>query len=182
MSYGSVSSSEDGEATKAPAGVVAIPTDATSAGVSPTISGTKVPEATSFPIPASVPKTNLTLPAGWKAAGCYVDPVDPRLFPFWASIGRKKVSSSKCVGFCDKQGFSFAGTENGGQCFCSKDLPKNAELKDNSECSMPCKGAKAEMCGGRARLSVFTKLNDLDGGSAKRHLHRHRRSHNALLS
>ncbi len=182
MSYGSLSSSDDGEATKTPDGVVAVPTDATSAGVSPTISGTKVPEATSFPIPSSVPKTNLTLPAGWKAAGCYVDPIRPRLFPFFASFSGRRMSSTKCVAFCDKQGFSFAGMENGGQCFCSKSLPENAELKDDSECSTPCKGDMREMCGGKARLSVFTKLSDSEGGYTKRHLHKYRRSHNALLS
>ena len=182
MSYGPISSSDDGEATTAPAGVIAIPTDATSAGVSPTISGSKVPEATSCPIPSSVPKTNVTLPEGWKAAGCYVDPVRPRLFKFWASFSGKNMSSSKCVAYCDKQGFLFAGTENGGQCFCSKDLQEDAELKDDSECSTPCKGAPGEKCGGRARLSAFTKLGDSDGSSLKRHLHKHRRSHNALLS
>jgi WSC domain len=92
------------------------------------------------------------------------------------------MSSSKCVAYCDKQGFSFAGTENGGQCFCSKALREDAEMKDESECSTPCKGTKGEVCGGRARLSVFTNLSDSEGSYMKRHLHKHRRSHNALLS
>ena len=91
------------------------------------------------------------------------------------------MSSSKCVAYCDEQGFSFAGTENGGQCFCSKDLSSAAELKDNSECSTMCKGAKEEMCGGPARLSAFTKLSDSDGTSMKRHLHKHPRRHNVVL-
>ena len=175
-------SASGSEATTAPDGVVAIPTDATSAGVSPTISGSPVPEATNFPVPSSVSKTNVTLPDGWKAGGCYVDAARPRLFQFWASFSGKQMSSSKCAAYCDKQGFSFAGTENGGQCFCSKDLSKDAELKDDSECSSACKGAKEEMCGGPARLSVFTKLSESDGSSTKRHLHKHRRSNHAFMS
>lgn len=169
-------------ATTVPDGVVVIPTDAASAGVSPTISGSAVSEATSFPIPSSVPTTNISLPDGWRAGGCYVDPVRPRLLKFWASFSGQQMSSSKCVSYCDEQGFSFAGTENGGQCFCSKDLPADAELKDEGECSTPCKGANEEMCGGPARLSVFTNLSGSDGSSVKRHLHKHRRGHHALLS
>ncbi len=177
------SSVDDSEATSAPEGVVAIPTDATSAGVSPTISGSAVTEATSFPIPSSVPRTNVTLPDGWKAGGCYVDPIRPRLFTFWASFSGMQMSSSKCVTYCDEQGFPFAGTQNGGQCFCSENVSETAELKDDEECSTPCKGAESEMCGGPARLSVFTKLDDdSDAGSKKRHLHKHRRSHYALMS
>lgn len=182
MSGTPASSAVDSEATSVPDGVVAIPTNATSAGVSPTISGTAVLEATDFPIPSSVPKTNVTLPSGWKAGGCYVDPVRPRLFKFWVSFSGKQMSSSKCVAYCDKQGFSFAGTENGGQCFCSKDIAKDAQLKNDSECSKPCKGAKGEICGGPARLSVFTKLGGSGGSSMKRHLQKHRRSHDVLLS
>ncbi|KAF7507574.1 hypothetical protein GJ744_010365 [Endocarpon pusillum] len=178
------SSADDAKATSAPEGVIAIPTDATSAGVSPTISGSAVTEATSFPVPSSVPKTNVTLPDGWKAGGCYVDPIRPRLFKFWASFSGKEMSSSKCVAYCDEQGFPFAGTQNGGQCFCSEDISKDAELKDDDECSTPCKGVKGEMCGGPGRLSVFTKLDDESdvGGKKKRHLHKHRRSHYAVVS
>jgi WSC domain len=178
----SASSTVDSEATSVPEDAIPIPTNATSAGVSPTISGSAAPEATTFPIPSSVPKTNVTLPEGWKAAGCYVDPIRPRLFKFWASFGGQKMSSSKCVAYCDKQSFSFAGTENGGQCFCSNDLAEDAELKDESECSSVCKGAQREICGGRARLSVFTKLGGSDGYKMKRHLLKHRRSHDVLLS
>jgi hypothetical protein len=166
-----VTSAVDSEFTSTPDGVTAIHSDATSAGVSPVFSGTPVSQGTAYTVPSSVPKTNVTLPAGWKAAGCYVDPQRPRLFKFWASFSGRKMSSSKCVRYCDKQGFAFAGTENGGQCFCSDDLAENAELKNDSECSSPCRGAPGEMCGGPARLSVFTMLNAPYVRSMKRDAH-----------
>jgi Domain of unknown function (DUF1996)/WSC domain len=176
------SSSDESAAASAPDGAVALPTDATSAGVSPTISGSAVPEETQFTVPSSVPRTNVSLPDDWKAGGCYVDPIRPRLFKFWASFSGKRMSSSKCVAYCDKQGFTFAGTENGGQCFCSKDLAADAELKDERECSSVCKGAKEEMCGGPARLSVFTKLSAGSQGSKQRHRRTHRGRHHVVLS
>lgn len=162
-----------------PDGVIPIPTNAPSGGVFPTNATSAGPQATEIPIPSSVPKTNVSLPEDWQAAGCYVDPVRPRLFKYWASFSGKKMSSSKCVKYCDKKGFAFAGTENGGQCFCSNEIAQNAELKDDSECSSVCKGAAGEICGGRARLSVFTKSGT---SSMKRHLHQHRRGRYAHLS
>jgi hypothetical protein len=178
----SVSSIVDSEFTGVPDGVIAIPSDATSAGVSPIFSGSRVSQGTAHLVPTTVPKANITLPEGWKAAGCYVDPIRPRLFEFYASFSGRKMSSSKCVRYCDRQGFSFAGTENGGQCFCSDDLDEDAVLRDESECSSPCKGAMGEKCGGPARLSVFTMLNAPYMGSRKRHAREHQSRRDAQLS
>ena len=178
----SVSSTADSEFTSKPDGVSAIKSDATSAGVSPIFSGSPVSKETAYSVPTSVPKTNVTLPEGWKAAGCYVDPQNPRLFKFWATFSGRKMTSSKCVRYCDKQEFAFAGTENGGQCFCSDDLAENAELKNDSECSSPCKGAPGEKCGGPARLSVFTMLNGPDARRMKRDARLDQSSHEAELA
>jgi Domain of unknown function (DUF1996)/WSC domain len=177
-----VSSAVDSEFTSTPDGVTAIHSDATSAGVSPMFSGSPVSQGTAYTVPTSVPKSNVTLPEGWKAAGCYVDPQRPRLFKFWASFSGRKMSSSKCVRYCDKQEFAFAGTENGGQCFCSDDLAEDAELKNDSECSSPCKGAPAEKCGGPARLSVFTMLDAPYGRSRKRDASQGQSSYEAQLA
>lgn len=163
------------------AAATSVPTSASSTRVSSTTSSSKPSRTTTSSIPTSSPRTNVNLPTGWRAAGCYVDPVFPRLFPIWASFSGASVTSTKCVAWCAEQGYPVAGTENGGQCFCAKTIPADAELKPDGECNTPCKGAAAEMCGGPARLSAFTNLTRSAGGTYKRHLHKHRRSHDVVL-
>ncbi|KAH0545165.1 hypothetical protein FGG08_000777 [Glutinoglossum americanum] len=112
--------------------------------------------------------SNVTLPDGWKDAGCYIDPINPRALGIWAYYG-KPVTSSGCAKECDSRGYKFAGTENGGQCFCG-DALKGAGVADNTDCDMPCDGDADEICGGSARLSVFTK-GDLSIRLARRRRH-----------
>ena len=66
------------------------------------------------------------------------------------------MTSSGCATYCDKRGFKYAGTENGGQCFCGNEL-KMAQKADGGKCDVKCNGGKGEMCGGGGSLSVFVK-------------------------
>jgi hypothetical protein len=111
--------------------------------------------------------SSVKLPDGWKAAGCYVDPVNPRALDVWAYYG-EPVTSSGCAKECNKRGYKFAGTENGGQCFCGNTL-QGATAANSADCNTPCNGDANEICGGPARLSVFSK-----GGSTVRSANRHR--------
>ena len=99
------------------------------------------------------------LPAGWKAAGCYVDPVRPRALQgedlAWWGV---KITASNCAKHCDEKGFSMAGTENGGQCFCGNKLEGGSAPATNAaDCNMPCEGGATETCGGPGRLSLSVK-------------------------
>jgi hypothetical protein len=101
--------------------------------------------------------SNITLPAGWTAAGCYTDSINPRSLSgiTFANIGTK-ITSSGCVAYCEKRGFSIAGTEYAGQCFCGQTLQKSTQT-DESICDMPCEGDQSQTCGGAAALSIFKK-------------------------
>jgi len=147
-----------------PTGASEVPSG-TSPGVSAssTVSGVA---ATTMPTAES----NVTLPSGWSSAGCYSDALEPRSLNVWAYWG-EPITSSGCAKYCDSKGYTFAGTENQGQCFCGNELIK-AESKPSSECNLSCRGSDAEICGGSDRLSVFTKAS----GKAKRS-HRHGRVH-----
>lgn len=120
----------------------------------------------------SAPAGNVTIPSGWKDAGCHTDPLSPRAlqgitFAWWGEA----MTTSGCMKYCSGEGFSYAGTENGGQCFCGNELV-GSEAAPSSECNIACNGSAAETCGGPARLSLYTK----SASSRKRrsaHMRRH---------
>lgn len=152
-----------------PAGASEVPS-ATSPGVS---ASSTVPGLGATAVPTA--ESNITLPSGWSSAGCYSDALNPRSLSFWAYWG-EDITSSGCAKYCDSKGYTFAGTENKGQCFCGNELIK-AESKPSTDCNLSCRGSDAEICGGSGRLSVFTKSN-----AKSKRSHRHGRVHSLGLT
>ena len=147
-----------------PAGASEVPS-----GTSPGVSASStVPGVGATAVPTA--ESNVTLPSGWTSAGCYSDALNPRSLSFWAYWG-EDITSSGCAKYCDSKGYTFAGTENKGQCFCGNELIK-AEPMPSAHCNLPCRGSEAEICGGSAHLSVFTK-----SGAKSKRSHRHGRVH-----
>ena len=110
----------------------------------------------------------------WVAAGCYVDTVNPRTLPtngWWGN----PITNTECAKGCSKLGFSIAGAENGGQCFCGNSLGSSAKVA-SSDCNSPCAGDSSQKCGGPARLSVYKKSSGTKKARAHRHLERHRQA------
>ncbi len=151
-----------------PAGATPVPS-----GTSPGVSASSTGSGSGAAAP-SIPtvSSNIVLPTGWSAAGCYSDAINPRSLGSWGYYG-EAITSSGCAKYCDSKGYTFAGTENGGQCFCGNELVK-AESKPSTDCNLPCRGSDTEICGGPARLSVFVKK--VGAGKARR-AHFHRRGH-----
>ncbi|KAI9736484.1 MAG: hypothetical protein M1818_005994 [Claussenomyces sp. TS43310] len=110
--------------------------------------------------------------SGWTETGCYSDSGSTRALSgiTFANLGQGKVTTTGCITYCNSNGYSIAGTEYGGQCFCGNTLV-GSSLLDDSKCNMPCEGDSTQTCGGSDALTVYSK-----SGSAKRaerHLHRH---------
>ena len=128
--------------------------------------------SSSTPAPITAPLTNAPAP-GWKYNGCYTDHPALRTLSglVFANLGSHNVTSTGCVAYCAAKGFSNAGTEYGGQCFCGNALSGSKVLAP-SECSMKCEGDSSQICGGSLALSVYSK-----GGSARRSRHSHALSH-----
>jgi len=102
--------------------------------------------------------------AGWKFKGCFQDADQKdRVLNGVLFANTGKVSNTNCVDYCSKKGFSMAGTEYGGQCFCGNEL-KTTTLLPDDKCSMPCEGAADETCGGSLALSVYST-----NGKRRRH-------------
>ncbi|KAK6605961.1 WSC domain-containing protein [Botrytis cinerea] len=127
-----------------------------------------------LPTGSSVSSSTPAAISGYSYAGCYADQESNRALSgvTFADVGVGAVSSTACVAYCEGKGYSVAGTEYGGQCFCGQNLP--SQTLNASECAMACEGDANEICGGSLALSVYSK----SGASKKekrssRHLHRH---------
>lgn len=103
----------------------------------------------------STPSTPSSSNPSWTYSGCAVDTVNPRTLPNWSNFNGPNMSNAACISFCDGAGFSLAGTEYAGQCFCGNDITTTP--LDESQCNMPCAGAAGEMCGGPGALSLWKK-------------------------
>ncbi|KAF8863956.1 WSC-domain-containing protein [Acephala macrosclerotiorum] len=124
--------------------------------------------------PAPTATGNSSVAAGWSYYGCYQDTRDRVLTGIkLANVGQGAVTNTNCVDYCSKRGFSMAGTEYGGQCFCGNELSGSSALSDTS-CDMPCEGDETQTCGGGLALSVYSKSSSASyGRRSTRHMHRH---------
>lgn len=151
--------------------VVAVTSVNKQAAASTTAAAAPVSTSSAATTSASSAPSNVALPAGWKAYGCYSDNLNPRSLDFNGWWG-EPITSSGCADFCHTQGYSIAGTENSGQCFCGNELSQST-VQAPSACNMPCDGDASQICGGKATLSVFS-ANQLSTRRARR-AHKHRR-------
>lgn len=114
---------------------------------------------------------------GFKYAGCFKDAqgraLNGKVRP---DVGR--MSNEKCVTECKKLGFSAAGTEFGGQCYCGNEL-EGSERLDESACDMACEDNASSKCGGSWALSVYSQDGEvsLKNAQRRRHLHEHVKRH-----
>ncbi|KAI1766176.1 hypothetical protein GGR53DRAFT_464578 [Hypoxylon sp. FL1150] len=89
----------------------------------------------------------------WRYSGCYLD-VGRTINA--ASTTSDGMTVGKCIDFCDKKGFPYAGTEDHNECYCGTSLAFGAkEVEDATECSTGCSGDITEACGGLNRLTLF---------------------------
>ena len=91
----------------------------------------------------------------------------------FADLGNGQVTTTGCVSYCDSNGYSIAGTEYGGQCFCGNSLASSSQQLAASSCDMPCEGDASQICGGGLALSVYEKSGGMRRRDRGRHLRRH---------
>ncbi|KAK8056954.1 WSC domain-containing protein [Apiospora rasikravindrae] len=104
------------------------------------------------------PMPNTGVP-GWKSIGCYSEGTNGRTLTYQANTGNNN-SAVTCTSACGAAGFSLAGTEYSGQCFCGNSF-LNGGAPATSGCSMLCSGNSTEICGGPDRLNVYSNGNAL---------------------
>jgi hypothetical protein len=112
--------------------------------------------------------------SGWSYLGCYSDNISARALKGvqFANLGVGKVTSTGCMEYCGKAGFSLAGTEYASECFCGDKL--EGSIKFGAEkCEMKCSGDESQICGGSAALSVYESSDKTSTRKLRRHLRNH---------
>ncbi|KAM5384488.1 hypothetical protein ACJZ2D_001524 [Fusarium nematophilum] len=93
---------------------------------------------------------------GWNRLGCFQDSASRTLLG-----GRREhyvrgaMSNSFCVSHCRSKGYSFAGTEDGQECWCGTAMRDDSVRLHQSLCETPCQGALGTSCGGSWAISVY---------------------------
>ncbi|KAI0175889.1 hypothetical protein GGR52DRAFT_334817 [Hypoxylon sp. FL1284] len=110
--------------------------------------------ASAYPSPSELSVLAATQFNGpWQYSGCFVDvgrTIDA------ASTTSDGMTLGKCIEFCERKGFPYAGAENHDECYCGTSLAIGAnEVEDARECSAGCSGNSTEACGGLSRLTLF---------------------------
>ena len=140
-----------------------------------------VTDSGAAPTASAAPATGVNSTAhpdidGFKYVGCYQD-ASQRVLAGETLPNLGKVSDTNCVTYCASKGWTVAGTEYGGQCFCGNSLVAATPL-DEASCNLPCEGDASQTCGGDWALSLYTQDGTVPQGSAKKarhfsnHLHR----------
>ena len=65
----------------------------------------------------------------------------------------------KCKNYCFGKGFTYAGVQNGNECFCGNEINPSAP-KPSSECNKQCTGDRSQTCGGGCRLNVYKNIGN----------------------
>jgi len=63
-----------------------------------------------------------------------------------------------CQAYCGLRYYTFAGLQDGQQCFCSNTYGAYGQVA-NTYCSMPCTGNSSETCGNAWLNAVYTSTN-----------------------
>jgi hypothetical protein len=111
------------------------------------------------PDPANAPAsaTNTGTSAGSMVyQGCYNDSTAARTLQYRAGNAGSTNSIETCTIACVNAGYAVAGLEYSTECYCGDALSSTAARVNDASCNMACAGNGNEVCGGPARLSVWS--------------------------
>ncbi|KAF8269904.1 WSC domain-containing protein [Lactarius quietus] len=91
----------------------------------------------------------------WPFLGCYMDSPEKRALATTLYADVSNLTVENCVNSCKSQNYTYAGVENGDDCFCGNMLTFGAEGIPQSQCSSPCAGNSNETCGGPDHLDLY---------------------------
>ncbi|KAH9026086.1 WSC domain-containing protein, partial [Lactarius pseudohatsudake] len=87
--------------------------------------------------------------------GCLTDdPSDPMLTSATFNDSAH-MTVERCVKFCNRRMYLYAGLENGEDCYCGNYLAESAKIGLPPECSVKCSGNSSEICGAGHHLSLY---------------------------
>ncbi|KAK1487356.1 WSC domain-containing protein [Colletotrichum tamarilloi] len=110
----------------------------------------------------------------WQYSGCYKDLINGTRLLAESFLAADDMTLDKCAAFCSAGAynggaFNYFGVEYSRECFCGWDVKASQTSASESDCSMPCAGSKTGLCGGGARLSVYSNTIPNKVPSAPQH-------------
>ena len=117
-------------------------------------------------------ETTLSLPGNWSSIGCYLydsivqrmtlrslfiprDNVQGRALTGASYTDTTDMTVENCISFCGDKDFIYAGLEYYQECYCGNNILNGGAETTASDCSFPCTGDSAEVCGAGNRLSMY---------------------------
>ncbi|BGP05739.1 hypothetical protein JCM10049v2_001552 [Rhodotorula toruloides] len=120
------------------------------------IASSTVSSTLSSASPSASASTKLLTNPNWKYSGCWSDLVNGgRSLPNTLT-GSSDFTIESCLAVADAQGFAVAGLSYMGECYAAPALGLYSTQLDASKCTMTCKNAANETCGGSDALDVYT--------------------------
>ncbi|KAF9559523.1 WSC-domain-containing protein [Agrocybe pediades] len=106
--------------------------------------------------PPPVIVQNVTVGTGlWTYEGCFTDSVLARTLGTGVNIPGGTTAES-CIAACQAAGpFTFAGLENGHECWCDTAVHAPTQHVGDADCRMLCSATHAEYCGNANRLAIY---------------------------
>ena len=89
----------------------------------------------------------------FKYSGCYTEAKWNRALTGNTTV-EDGMTPETCAAFCN--GHRIFGVEYGRECFCGDSLQAGCVKTLEDDCKMPCWGNSSEVCGGEARLSLYS--------------------------
>nr|OQO23943.1 hypothetical protein B0A51_11072 [Rachicladosporium sp. CCFEE 5018] len=101
-------------------------------------------------------------PPGWTSYGCWADgPTKSLANGVQVPGGTSNLTVELCTAACSGAGYTLAGVEYAGECYCDNYVATSAANTTLTQCNMPCNGNASEFCGAGNRMNIYGK------GSAK---------------
>jgi len=95
----------------------------------------------------------------WALQGCLTDNILNRTLPTQVNVP-VGVTAETCTAACQSAGgFTFAGLENGRECWCGNATNPVAQHVSNDDCRAVCVADHTEYCGNANRLALYNFLN-----------------------
>ncbi|OCL10625.1 WSC-domain-containing protein [Glonium stellatum] len=125
---------------------------------SSSISSPGVTSATSSTISSIFTTTSVVQSVGtYNLFGCFTDSLTARALSSSKFTSSTSMTVETCVSGCQAKGYTKAGVEYGGECYCGNNLAITSTVASTLDCMASfCTGNLQEYCGGSKRLLVYS--------------------------
>ncbi|KAK4207615.1 WSC domain-containing protein [Rhypophila decipiens] len=99
------------------------------------------------------PANNLDTIGEFRYASCYADNLEHRVLEA-VDYRTADMTIEKCAARCEA--YLYFGLQFGNECYCGDEL-RGGQVLAETDCGMLCVGDKTQLCGGPARLNLYTR-------------------------